>query len=51
LSRGSISSSVGISSFQRSTFFMLCPMRRSAVSSVLTTVSTWRRRSRCLYFW
>ena len=50
LSLGSISSSVGISIFQRSTFFMLWPMRRSAVSRVLTTVSTCRRRSRCRYF-
>lgn len=51
LSLGSISASVGISIFQRSTFFMLNPVRASALSSVSTMLSTCRRRSRCLYFW
>lgn len=51
LSLGSISCSVGISSFQRSTFFMLNPVLASALSSVATMPSTCRRRSRWRYFW
>jgi hypothetical protein len=51
LSLGNISSSVGISIFHLSTFFMLCPCRASALSSVATTESTCLRRSRWRYFW
>ena len=51
LSFGSISSSVGISFFQRSSCFVERPFLASAVSRVEITLSTARRRARCRAFW
>lgn len=51
LSFGNISCSVGISTFHLSTFFIVCPCLASAVLSVVTKESTFRKRSRCRYFW
>lgn len=51
LSLGSISASVGISAFHRSTAATVSPCFASAASTVETTSSTARRRSLCLLFW
>lgn len=51
LSRGSISASVGISAFHVSSALSVSPCRASALSSVSTTASTARRRSRWRAFW
>ena len=51
LSFGSISSSVGISFFQRSSCFVERPFLASAVSRVEITLSTARKRARCRAFW
>jgi hypothetical protein len=51
LSFGSISCSVGISTFHLSTFFIVCPCLASAALTVATRESTFRKRSRCRYFW
>ena len=51
LSFGSISSSVGISFFQRSSCFVERPFLASAESRVEITLSTARKRARCRAFW
>jgi hypothetical protein len=51
LSRASISASVGMADFHSSTAATVVPCRASAASTVATTVSTARRRSRCRLFW
>ena len=51
LSLGSISCSVGISAFHRSSCFRVSPFFASAAFTVATTSSTARSRFRCLYFW
>lgn len=51
LSFGFISASVGISSFQTSTAFVIAPIDFKALSTVSTIRSTRIKRCRCLYFW
>ena len=51
LSLGTISPSLGISSFHRSTAFVVSPFLASALSTVAMTASTARRRLRWRAFW
>ena len=51
LSFGTISCSIGISSFHLSTAFIVAPCFANALSNTATTVSTALRRFRCRAFW